>query len=366
MAFPDGWGKRHKITIDKDLVGGGSEDESNIPILLTEDNFLSDAFSNSDDGGGDIRFSSDADGATQLACEIVTWDTGDSTAEVWVKISTLTYGSDTVIYVWYDNTGQSQPAADSTYGSEAVWSNGFGGVWHMQETSGTRYDSTGNDNDLTDNGSVSYNSSGKIGNAAEIEDHTDYFSITDAAQTGLEPTTQFTLTCWVNFDSLSSVGNIMTKWSNSAARSYYFNENGTSMYLSLSSDGGWPGDSAGNTLATNQFATGNWYFMNATFNAGTAKIYNGVDCEVTNTGAPASIYNNTQPFILGQSADLYGSQDLNGKLDEVRMATTCRTPGWISTEYYNQYDPSAFAVGSDATEMGGTPVVGPFPTHFVV
>jgi hypothetical protein len=39
---------------------------------------------------------------------------------------------------------------------------------------------------------------------------------------------------------------------------------------------------------------------------------------------------------------------LAGTLDEVRIATTTRTPGWIATEYANQNMPGAFAtVGAE-------------------
>jgi len=46
MAFPTGWNKKHKITIDNTKVSGSSN-LSNFPVLLTESNFLSDVFSNS-------------------------------------------------------------------------------------------------------------------------------------------------------------------------------------------------------------------------------------------------------------------------------------------------------------------------------
>ncbi len=74
MAFPDGWGRKQKITIQStQVVGSGSH--SDLPVLVTLDHLdteVVDAGSNSAlNGGGDIRFSTDSAGSTQLACEIV-------------------------------------------------------------------------------------------------------------------------------------------------------------------------------------------------------------------------------------------------------------------------------------------------------
>ena len=96
MAYPTGWTLRHKIVIDHTKVSGGSN-LSNFPVLFTEANFLSDIFSQSDNGGGDVRFSSDESGSTRLACEISIWNTSTSKAEVYVKIPALSASSDTCL-----------------------------------------------------------------------------------------------------------------------------------------------------------------------------------------------------------------------------------------------------------------------------
>jgi len=59
MAFPTGWGRQHKITIDATKVAGATN-LTDYPILLTEANFMTEAFDNSDNGGmlDEIRVSS--------------------------------------------------------------------------------------------------------------------------------------------------------------------------------------------------------------------------------------------------------------------------------------------------------------------
>ncbi len=52
--------------------------------------------------------------------------------------------------MYYGNSGATEPAADSTYGSQNVWDADFKAVYHMVDaTTSTILDSTGNDNDGT-------------------------------------------------------------------------------------------------------------------------------------------------------------------------------------------------------------------------
>ena len=78
--------------------------------------------------GQDLRFV-DSDG-TPLAYEIEDWNTGGS--YVWVKVPQIDAGSTTdSIWMYYDNgsIGDAQNPG-------AVWSNGYVGVWHMDQNPG--------------------------------------------------------------------------------------------------------------------------------------------------------------------------------------------------------------------------------------
>jgi hypothetical protein len=100
-----------------------------------------------DVGGGDLRFSSDEAGTTQLACEIV-----DGLDVVWVSTDGLSVATGLTIYVWGDNTGASQPATGAAFGRDAVWVD-YRAIYHLSETANTAaggyLDSTGNGYDGT-------------------------------------------------------------------------------------------------------------------------------------------------------------------------------------------------------------------------
>lgn len=337
MAFPVGWGSKHKITIDNTKVSGSS-DLTNFPVLLTEDNFLADAFTNSDNGGGDIRFSSDEAGSTQLSCEIVSWDTSGSTAQVWVKIPTLSYNSDTVFYVWYNNTGQSQPARDAAFGSDAVWTD-YEGVYHME---GNFNDSSPNAYNLTNSGATS-TSSGKIGGAYDFEDaDPDSASIADASSPNQELTGNQTYQAWIKPESLNTASETRTIVSRSAA---------STKHLSVVESGGntvarifIPGLSDTLKDSSTALSAGTWYFINGIYDGSNITIgVNTTFASDASTGTATDVNGST--YIGAQSSN----QEFDGLIDEVRIAGVGRSNDWLTTEYNNQNSPSTFATASAAT-----------------
>lgn len=81
------------------------------------------------------------------------------------------------------------------------------GFWKLDEASGTRADSSGNGNTLTDNNTVG--STGEnywdTENSADFENsNTEYLSITDGAQTGLDMTGSFTMAAWIKLEDTGS------------------------------------------------------------------------------------------------------------------------------------------------------------------
>jgi len=94
MAFPNGWNRKTmRFANTEDVFYTGLSGE--VEVLLTADNLPSEMFdadgsypAKSD--GGDIRISKDADGSTQLACEIVNFtidnNPANGRAEIWVKL----------------------------------------------------------------------------------------------------------------------------------------------------------------------------------------------------------------------------------------------------------------------------------------
>ena len=188
---------------------------SDLPTLVKYEDFTSTMLASLDSGGGDLRFSSDEAGTTQLACEVVTFTkaTGDV---VWVKVPSVATGA--LIYVWGNNTGATQPAVGAAFGRNAVWVD-YEAVIHANETgtAGVFADSTGNGygTTLTTGSSLSTITTGHpFGQSWPDFNLTQALTLTNSA--AMLNSSPMGMSCWVNMDtSGGSAGIIGTRWSSS-------------------------------------------------------------------------------------------------------------------------------------------------------
>jgi hypothetical protein len=134
---------------------------ANIPVEAI------DAGSNSAlNGGGDLRFSTDSAGSTQLPVDIVSFTTnasaGSRSCQVWIRFPTYAGGTRSV-YMFYNKAGESQPSVGAAFGRNAVWVD-FEYNFHF-DGSNKLVDSTGTYS-LTENGTIN-SVAGIIGDAAD-------------------------------------------------------------------------------------------------------------------------------------------------------------------------------------------------------
>lgn len=338
MAFPADWGSSHEIQIDNTKVSASLTD---FPVLLTEDNFLTDLFDNTLSTGADIRFSSDSAGTTQLAFEIVSFDNGTTdSAEIHVKVPSVSSSVDTSIYVWYNNAGASALPASDTYGSEAVWSD-YGGIWHLDSSS---TDSDSNGNNGTDTAVTYGTSSGKIGGGGAFNGTTS--EIAHSASGLPSGDSALTLNLWVKptaiggFDAIFSYGNYITTPG----------DNGKAFQLQIVNSGKFViGCWYLNAFLPNNTALtdGEWHMITATVESGVsanvAYYFDGVADGTTTLQAGTRNMQATN----GKIAQGYSSA-FEGAIDEVRIRSSVPTADWIATEYNNQNSPSTFATAVPA------------------
>lgn len=188
-------------------------------------------------------------------------------------------------------------------------------------------------------------------------DSSQYASISDGSQTGLDITGDITVEAWIKFESLPTSGqewNVAGKWGNAqnAGQSYAisFYENGGTVYLrGIVNDG----SDLRYISMSGSFTAGAWYHIAFSWRASDSsmKLYvNGADTGVSAAGvAIDSILNGNAPFWVGTadysgdgSADAY----FDGLIDEVKVWDSVRT----SAEVANDYD--AELTGSEAHLKG--------------
>ena len=344
-----GWNRKQAITINNSQVAGANN-LTNFPFLVTLDHLNSeivDGGSNSAlNGGGDIRFSSDAAGNNRLAIEVVEFTTDATTAnrrcQIWVKIPSLSATSDTTIYIWYNKSGEVQPAATGTYGSQALWSNNYVSIWHLDDdinAGGTPLqilDSGTSSNDGVSGGNMNINNrlTSKVGDGIDLMGD-NYFIVGNDASLNL--TSDLTISGWF-YPTTNHAGYIMAKRSETVSDGYNI----------LTQIGGETVYYEGTTATTHytnlaDYNLNQWNYVVFKINSSgtglTAFLNGSFSSEITISALPDGL---AQNFYLGTRS--YGSYRFNGAIDELRVSNIARTNDWIITEYNNQNNPLTFAI----------------------
>ena len=330
--WESGYTYRKRITIDSDYVSGTSN-LSSFPVLI---NIASDddLRTTGNDGhmehasGWDTHFTS-ADGTTDLYHEIEDYD--DETGEyvAWVNVTSLSHDTDTIIYMYY---GKSGVAADPS--STSTWNTNYQMVQHLQETTGTHYDSTNHGMDGTNNGSTQ-DAAGMVDGANSF-DGSAYITITD--DTYLRPTDAVTFEVWAQttgdpaqWDTLGGTSTT-DEW-----------EDGYGLWYESTSTVRFHVMGYGTNFAESGIIPTNWNYIVGTYDKDAGgvdeiKIYvNGVLGGTVADYSTAITYTDT--FCI---AHMGISEGFTGTIDEVRISNTARSVDWILTSYNNQSSPGDF------------------------
>jgi hypothetical protein len=176
-----------------------------------------------------------------------------------------------------------------------------------------------------------------------------YASISDASQTGLDITTDQSYECWVKLTTTPSSGNVFSLVNRSGGAAsassfdFFLLNSGGTLKLSLTL---YSGSSSENYIVDWTPSTGTWYHVAVTWKASTSKAnfyVNGSQQGTEQSGAFTSVNNATVDFAIG--GRVTGAW-LNSLIDEVRAWNDVRTSAEILANY-NQ-----ILTGSEANLQG--------------
>ncbi len=334
------WKYRNKITFDNTdtNLGVTSENLTNFPVLIKLSSSNID-YSKTNNDGSDIRFT-DSDGS-DLAYEIEKWDeTG--TSFVWVKVPQIDANSSTdYIYMYYGNT-----SATDHQQVTSVWDSNYVLVQHLSETSGTTTnDSTSNNNDGNKVSATEPNptASGRIDGAQDFDGGNDYIYVSHNSSLNL--TSAFTAEAWFNLDTLplndmTLIGKGTFGDSDPNGQQNYF--------LALANNdfgltgrnlvGGFENSTGTNFQAYYNFThtTGTWYYAVVTYSSGTQTVtlYQNGSQVAQLTNVTATPFTNSEILTIGRLTSDNPTEGLvDGRIDEVRISNTARSPAWIAATY---------------------------------
>lgn len=377
MAFPTGWSYKRKVEID---TGQKSGSPTGIVLTITEASGLADANGPLDadgtapaqNGGGDLRVSSDAAGTNQIPLDVVSFvtdnDHASATCELKVNFDDL---SSDALYLWWGTAGtESQPAVTDTYGRNAVYSSGsHAAVYALHEDpSGSApqvIDRTGSGFDGTSAGSMTSGDvvSGIVGDALDFDGTDDRIGLGSPAM-GLS-TGDLTMRVSVKTSTSQRGAPLVQRQpdGNIAVCGWYI-ANGTT----LASNGTKPVFMyrASNTYdyrtpCSSHNTDGAWHTYTAVVDqtANTVTLYvDGSDDTGTPTGSfPPSISIESQPMSIGRAGDFASAWFFNGQIDNVSIYTRAMSGSDDATLYNCESNNAAFwSIGSVQSAGGGTTI----------
>ncbi len=327
----DNWPYRKLITIDHDQI---DNDQTNFPFLL-HINSDTDLADHAQDDGDDIVFIIYSDNTTQLNHEIEYFDGESGKLIAWVNIPNLDSSEDTKFWIYYGNEN-----SENQENIEDTWDSNFVMVQHLNEQTGTVFDSTSNDNDGIVNGST-YNSTAKIDGAYDFDGTDDYIDIGTFDIIGSE----LTLSVWFNanvlYPTVSGTRLISKATGHSSSQHYWmigvlYSGNSFRFRLRTSVEG-----VKQQTVSTGGINTGEWYHFVATYDGSNMKIFkDGVLLGTTDKTGTISTSDTVSDLIGANPPDIYEVWD--GTIDEVRVSNIARDSNWIDLSYENQNNPESF------------------------
>jgi len=189
---------------------------------------------------------------------------------------------------------------------------GIVSYWKLDESSGNAADSVGS-NTLTNNNSTAY-ATGKINNGIDFENSSSqYLSISDGTQTGLDIVGNLSISFWWKPESHVAFTWLVAKYVLSGNQRSYgvYYDTGNTLNFAFSNNG-TATSGAGYSFTP---VDGTWYHIVVTYNtSGTQTIYVNGSVLGTTSGLATSIYNSTADFWVGGGNN---DPDVDGLMDEV-------------------------------------------------
>ena len=295
--------------------------------------------------GGDLRFS-DAEG-NLLSSEVDTWNE-DGESFVWVKVPT--FNANTIITAYY---GCATPVAMTP---SDVWSNGYIGVWHLNEASSPLADSTGGGKNFTRSSShvnmVSLGGAGVVGNAPEFAmlenqdgTHDGYLKLSDSNGKFAGKTTM-TFEMWLfPREAATNRRLLYKKLGNDTALDFTLNKDNSGRqrlgFAFLTTN---MLDNASSAVTKNLYnryqeeGINVWRYCALVYDSVAAErllaYVNGENSGSTDDSVALnpgySIHPNGGDLYLG---NLSSKRAFPGKIDEVRISDVARSSDWVKATY---------------------------------
>lgn len=343
---PTGYAYCRPITIDNTKVSG-SGNLTDFPMLFSVTANWAKSVANGGRlvDGEDLQFQLPA--GTVLDYEVELWDAATGELVIWIRIPTLDFNDDTVIWVYYNKTG-----ASGEEDAAGLWA-AYLAVYHMNADP-----SVADEADVTGNGftcvyeagmGAADSITGAIGPAIQFDGTGEVCAITVDSSWELVPDTSssFHVSIWLKPDNLSGpaayVFNIL---GNHPALIFEFVADQFEYFSN-------PGDLVGGDPRTSsQLAVDtNWNHIVYNYDGASSNDWDGFldGSQVMDRNVTWNVNFFGSGAQIAASNDS-GADDVAAGIDEARVLKAFHTVDWTITEYASYNSPATFyAVGSEGT-----------------
>lgn len=287
------------------------------------------------------------DGLTQCPVEIQSWDVHERKAILWTKAPTITSGTDTNLYLYYDETKDDNDTYVGTVNSspaQDVWDSNFKAVWHMNQHPSFGTDAIKNSTFTINHGTSAGTMTsidlvdGKIGKAIDFDGSDDYINC--GTDSSLDDITNLTFEATFKADTWGATG-----YGRVASKSNTSNINGWQVFLTSVGGFGFIADYATTDAAwyVTSISLNTWHHVAAQHTRGSplkadGKMYiNGVSKTITGTDGVGAVQSDAaEDMLIATRKDL--DREFDGIIDEVRVSDVHRSAAWIKATYYSNFD----------------------------
>ncbi|MDZ7617981.1 MAG: DUF2341 domain-containing protein [Patescibacteria group bacterium] len=351
----DGWTRSLDLSLN--TVGKVGTNLAEYPVLVVLTPERTDNYAGFAPGGADLRFS-DASGRAALSYEIERFDPNGN-SYIWVKVPAVAGNTTTNIQAHWG-----MPSAASQSNAAAVFSNGYVGVWHLNETSGAHNDSAGTVNNTgAASGVVAQGGPGLIAGADAFGG--GYVAIGSSSELAMG--SAGTIQAWARMDDWNTTGTSKDILNNgfsypNADAAYLSQHNSVGLhfryggggtdYVTYATSKGWVPGSWHHTGVTWEY-TGTTQTTISLFPDAVAPISKTVGTRLSPTETA---------WNISRDLDGTGSNHASfpGSIDEVRISNVARAADWMKADYYSGSDnliaygasPNYYAPGVAAKARG--------------
>jgi len=253
-----------------------------------------------------------------LYTEVERWDHINESAQLWVKVPTISSSTDTVLTIEYDNSiSNSKIGTTNTSAAQNVWDDDFVLVYHMSQnpTGGILYDSTSNNSSGAFSGNMNSDNlvDGLIGKALKFYSGNDKIDIISS----------LTLPSTWTVEAMSYLLSTPSDYSGIVVvdKNGLIYENSTYTWGAIDND-------VLNAVYNSSVSLNQYYYLVAT--SGSSLYVDSV--KATDTASD-------QNYLIPNSISLgYNNVYTSQICDEVRISKVVRSDAWIKATYYSNWD----------------------------